>query len=106
LVIPLTSLAIYSLLLQLFLAPIEAVNGWLAEFNPWLLRAIHRIVSEMASWPLAVVEYRPGLLQVALIFAAVLLLVDWLSNRNFKRILQLLLLGIMAALLQIINPPI
>ena len=104
-VVPLTSLAIYSLLLQLALTPFSVFNGWLSVFNPWLLRFINRIVEEMASWPFAVVEYRPGLLQVALIYASIVLLIDWLSTRNFRRIIQLLLLGILGTLLQITNQP-
>lgn len=105
-VVPLSSLAIYSLLLQLALSPFDQLNGWLAAINPLLLRCINKIAAEMASWPFAVVEYRPGLLQVGLIFAALILIVDWLSTRTFRRILQLLIVCILAALIQITNLPI
>ena len=101
LVVPFTSLTIYSLLLQLALTPFCYLNEKLAMLNTLLLKGVNTIVTEMASWPYAMVAFRPDGLDVLLIFLALLLLIDWLFTRSFRRIIQLMVVGVLAKLLQI-----
>jgi competence protein ComEC len=103
LVIPLTTICIYSCILQLLCTPFKEVMEVIAMINNFLIKVSDIFVLELKDWPGAVSHWQVTMSESILLYLLIFAIENWCRTRRFQLILWMMFLLILQTLLMLIQ---
>jgi len=89
-VIPITTLCIYSCILQVLLTPLQIVLPFVVAFNQGLLSFSGFVVMHLQNVPGAVSKWEVGLVETILLYLITITIIQWFQTKRFYFVLQVL----------------
>ena len=100
-VIPITTITIYSCLIQLLFTAIPFVLPYIVLFNQSMLSFSNYLVMHMQHLPGAVSTWKVGLSEMIFLYAYIVVIIQWCQSKKFNFILQLLSLMVLFSSLKL-----
>lgn len=100
-VIPITTITIYSCLIQLLFTAIPFILPYIVLFNQSMLSFSNYLVMHMQHLPGAVSTWKVGLGEMIFLYAYIIIIIQWCQTKKFNFILQLLSLMVLFSSLKL-----
>lgn len=102
-VIPITTLTIYTCIIQLLCTAVPFVLPYIVLFNQSMLSFSNYWVMQMQNIPGAVSTWKVGLGEMIFLYAYIIVIIQWCQTRKFNFILQLLSLLVVFSSLKLVQ---